>query len=143
MNINIEKCYQICYNGVELEEELNSYEKDLLLLSAALWTSSKKEFKAAINKLEIDKKIKIEIMEVLVRMNENAELVRRYRDYELEEERTERGIRNEILAEGRKQKEQEMVLAMYAKNLPFEDIKEISGLSQEEIEKIINDSKNK
>ena len=42
---------------------------------------------------------------------------------------------------GQKQKAQEMVLAMYAKNLSLEDIEEISGLSQEEVEAIINSSK--
>ena len=42
---------------------------------------------------------------------------------------------------GQKQKAQEMVLAMYAKNLSLEDIEEISGLSQEEVETIINSSK--
>ena len=151
LNINIEKCYQICYNGVELEEELNSYERDLLLLSAALWTTSKKEFKYAIEQVEIDEKIKVEIMEVLVRMNENASLVRKYRDYKLEEERTEKGIRNEILAEGkeigleegRKQKEQEMVTNLYNQNVSIDIISKASGLSQEEIEEIINNSKSR
>ena len=78
-------------------------------------------------------------------MNEDASLVRKYRDYELEEERTEKGIRNEILAEGKEigiqETKKEMVLAMYAKNLSLDDIEEISGLSQKEVENIINDGK--
>ena len=45
------------------------------------------------------------------------------------------------LVEGTQQAKQEMVLAMYAKNLSLEDIEEISGLSQEEVETIINSSK--
>ena len=74
-------------------------------------------------------------------MNEDASLVRKYRDYKLEEERTEKGIRNEIRENAIKETKKEMVLAMYAKNLYIEDIEEISGLSQEEIEEIINNSK--
>ena len=82
-------------------------------------------------------------MEVLLRMKENADLVRRYRDYELEEERTEKGIRNEIRENAIKEAKQEMVLAMYTNNEPFDKIQKYSGLSQEEIEEIINNSKSK
>ncbi len=88
-------------------------------------------------------------------MNEDASLVRKYRDYKLEEERTEKGIRNEILTEGKeigleegkdigkKQKEQEMVINFYNQNVPIDIISKASSLSQEEIEEIINNYKSK
>ena len=78
-------------------------------------------------------------------MKENADLVRRYRDYELEEERTEKGIRNEILAEGKKigikETKKEMVINLYNQDVSIDIISKASGLSQEEIEEIINNSK--
>ena len=141
LNINIEKCYDAWYNKDVFKGDFNSYEMDLLLLSAALWTNREEEFRKVIDNIEIDKKIKREIMEVLLRMKENADLVRRYRDYELEEERTEKGIRNEIRENAIKETKQEMVLAMYTNNEPFDKIQKYSGLSQEEIKEIINNSK--
>ncbi len=74
-------------------------------------------------------------------MNEDASLVRKYRDYELEEERTEKGIRNEIRENAIKETKKEMVLAMYEQNANFDFISRVSDLSQKEIEEIINNSK--
>ena len=45
------------------------------------------------------------------------------------------------IEEGEKKKEREIVLAMYKQNVTLDFISKVSGLSQEEVETIINSSK--
>ena len=47
------------------------------------------------------------------------------------------------LIEGRKEREQEMVISLYNQNVSIDIISKASGLSQEEVEEIINNTKNK
>ncbi len=49
--------------------------------------------------------------------------------------------KEQVIEEGEKKKEREMVLAMYDNNEPLDKIQKYSGLSQEEVEIIINSSK--
>ena len=108
LNIDIVKCYNLWYNNAISKEDFNSYERDLLLLSALLWTNQEKEFKECLDKIKINKKIKSEIMEVLLRMMENGKLVGRYRDYEIEEAKTINGIKKEIAEQMEKELAEKM-----------------------------------
>ena len=88
-------------------------------------------------------------------MKEDSKLVRKYLDYEVEEEKTRKGIEKEILekgisqgisqgtSQGTEQKQREMVIVMNNNNEPIEKISKYTGLTIPEIEEIIKNSKTK
>ena len=155
LNINIAKCHELWYNDAISKECLDSYQYDLLLLSALLFTNKEKEFKECLDKVKISENIKSEIMEVLLRMKEDSKLVRKYLDYEVEEEKTRKGIEKEILekgisqgilqgiSQGAEQKQREMVISFYNQGVSLDIISKASNLTIPEVEEIIKNSKTK
>ena len=156
LNINIEDCYTSWYNDT-YKALTNIYEKDLLLLSASMYTGKEEEFNRCISEISTSKDIKKVIEEVSKRMNEDEELKGRYYNFLEDSKRLDNSIIND---EKRKSKQEgiieglmegesigiaktkhDLVLNMYNKDLPLELIKEISNLNIEEVQKIINSSK--
>ncbi|MBQ8892482.1 MAG: PD-(D/E)XK nuclease family transposase [Bacilli bacterium] len=145
IEINIAACYQSWYNGT-YKALTNIYEKDLLLLGAAMYTKEIKEFNKCIEEIMISRDIKNIVEEVSERMNENEELKVRYYDF-LEETRRlndsiisdeKRKSRHEGLQEGIEQTKKEIVLNMYNKKYDLSIIGDATNLSINEINEIIN-----
>ncbi len=119
-----------------------------------------KEYKEIINEIETSKKLKEIMKGVTYRMNNDNAMWNRYISREEDEQMIRDGIiaeEKEIsfneghtegvkegikkgIKEGLIQKEREMVINMFHKGLSIEDIKEISNLSEREIEKIIHEN---
>ena len=85
LNINIVECYKEWYNGT-YKTPRNDYEKNLILLSALIYTDKEDEFNKIIQELSANKMIKSVIKEVQTRMTEDEILTVRYVDF-LEENR--------------------------------------------------------
>ena len=151
ININVVECRKLWYYNTYKSAEFDDHEKDLILLGALLSAKNIEEVDRCLKDINTTLEIKKLIKGVIVKMNNNDEAWGRFYDPEEERKRLndsalayshKRGLKEgkEI---GLKQKEQEMVLAMYGQNATFDFISKVSGLSQEEVEKIINNSKSK
>ncbi len=156
LNINIVDCYQTWYNGT-YKSLTNSYQRDLLLLCAAMYTKKKDEFEKCLSEMSTEIDIKKEMKEVCIRMNEDEELKVRYYDF-LEETKAlnaaiirdeKRKARIAGLEEGRQrgrqegklESQKEIIQNMYHNNMDINLIKEITKLPIEDIKKIIEDIK--
>ena len=160
LEINIAECYSSWYNGT-YKALTNIYQKDLLLLGAAMYTREIEEFNRCIEEISINKNIKIIMEEVSSRMSENEEIKVRYYDF-LEETRRlndsiisdekrkarkegfqqgiEKGIKKGIkqgMEQGILLTQKNMVLNMYNEGLDLNTISKCSNLSFEEINSII------
>ncbi len=80
-------------------------------------------------------------------MKEDSNLVRKYLDYEVEEEKTRRGIEKEIfekgISQGIEKKQREMVISFYNQGVSLDIISTASNLTIPEIEEIIKNFKTK
>ncbi len=78
-------------------------------------------------------------------MKEDSNLVRKYLDYELEEEKTRRGIEKEIfekgisqgISQGIEKKQREMVISFYNQGVSLDIISKASNLTISEVEEIL------
>ncbi|MBQ8892195.1 MAG: hypothetical protein IJ068_05010 [Bacilli bacterium] len=152
VHINVAKMSELWYN--------NEYKKYPDISSIVFWfgavimTHEKKKLKELVNNAPIDKQIATMLERKVLNMNDDSELFGRYynreeeykfwRDLEreeLKEEAIEEG-HQEGLKEGILQYKTQIVMTMHEKNYPLETIKEITKLSEKEINKIIkNNSK--
>ncbi|MBQ8891893.1 MAG: PD-(D/E)XK nuclease family transposase [Bacilli bacterium] len=162
LNINIVECYSTWYNGT-YKAPRKMYERELILLGAAMYTKEIKKFNKIIAELETNKKVKKIMEEVSTRMNENEILKVRYVDF-LEEnkklneaiirdekkkarreglkEGKEEGIKEGLktgLNEGIQQNKKEMVLNMLNKKLDISLIHEYTNIPINEIKEIIKE----
>ena len=80
LNINIVDCYYSWYTGT-YKALTNSYERDLTILSAAMYTDRIEEFNRCIEELSVDSSIKNIIEEVSIDMNGDNNLKLRYTDF--------------------------------------------------------------
>ena len=155
ININVVKCRKLWYYNTYKSDEFDDHEKDLILLGALLSAKNIEEVDRCLQDINTTLEIKKLIKGVIVKMNNNDEAWGRFYDPEEERKRLndsalaysrKRGLKEgkEIgLIEGRKEREQEMVISLYNQNVSIDIISKASGLSQEEVEEIINNSKNK
>ena len=149
LEINIAECYRSWYNST-YKSLTDINQKDLLLLGAAMYTSNTKEFNACIEEIKVDKNIKNIMEEVSDYMNNNNELKVRYYDFLEETKRLNDSIINdekrkskdEGIALGIEQKQNEMVLNMFNKGWNIDLISEGTNLSINEVNNIIKNSKN-
>ena len=149
LEINIEECYISWYNRT-YKALTNIYQKDLLLLGAAMYTSKTSEFNACINEISTNKNIKDIIEEVSNKMHENEELKVRYYDFLEEYKRLEDSIidevttksKNEGIEEGAYQAKKNMILNMYNKGWDINLISEGTNLSPAKINEIIKRNTN-
>ena len=139
LNIDIAKCYQLWYNRDIKEENIDSYSKDLTLISAALSMDKKKDFMKCINKVEMSDEIRSEMEGVLDNMCRDEKLVSRYYNREEEERRIQEGIYKEIDEKATSRTKKEMIIEMYNQNATIEFISTVSKLTSSEVEKIIKD----
>ena len=156
LNINIEDCYTSWYNDT-YKALTNIYEKDLLLLSASMYTGKEEEFNRCISEISTSKDIKKVIEEVSKRMNEDEELKGRYYNFLEDSKRLDNSI---ISDEKRKSKQEgiiegiiegeaigiaknrcEMVVNLYSNDVSLDIISKSANLSLEEVQEIINSSK--
>ena len=139
LNIDIEKCYHLWYTKDIKDEEIDSYSKDLTLISAALSMNKKKEFMNCMNKVEMSTEIRKEMEGVLDNMCRNQKLVSKYYNREEEERRIQEGIYNEIKEKTANEIKKEMIIEMYNQKATIEFISTVSKLTSSEVEEIIND----
>ena len=164
LNINIAECYQSWYHNI-YKAPMNEFERELLLLGAAMYTEKIKNYEKIIQELHTTSKVKKVMKEVSTRMNENDIIKVRYVDFLEENKKINRSIINdekrkariEGLKEGREeglqqgikqgieqgieqgiiQTQKNMVLNMYNEGLNLDAISKYSNLSLREIKKII------
>ena len=144
LNINIAECYLSWYNGTYKALE-NTYQRDLLLLCAAMYTKKTEEFLKCISEISMEKYLKEEMEEVCTRMNDDEELKVRYYDF-LEETKAlkeaiireeKRKSKKEGLVEGQALKEKEMIINMYNDNLDINIIAKYANTTIDEVKNII------
>ena len=158
LNINIVSCYKEWYNGTY--KTLNDdYERDLVLLSALIYTDKEEEFEQITLELTSKRKIRKVIKEVSTRMTEDEVLTVRYVDFLEENKKINQSIINDERRKaklagfekgqrigekiGEEKKEREMILSMYYKNIDINVISDISKLSLSEVKQIIDEKSKK
>jgi len=152
LNINIAECKNLWYDN-KYQGKFGLYEEDLVLLSAALMVDKEADFTNILNLVRMKPEIK-ELMEGVVSdMNKDDDLVANYYDWKEENDRINQSIINEVerksiqkgieqgIQQGILEKTREMVISMYNKDLTFDIISDCSGLSINEIKKIIEEFK--
>ena len=141
VNIDIAKCYNVWYNDTYKSLSLKFYEKELLLLGAAIYTNKIDEFNRCIEELSVEGDIKNEILEVSTVMNGDNELTLRYTDFLEETKRINRSILKDEIKTARKDERQkrneEIVLNMHKKGASNEIIHSYTELSMSKIQEII------
>ena len=151
VHINIAEMYDICYN---IGEEINKYDKgmqDIIRLLACNVTNDEEFFVKTLNEVDADSLLKLTMKEMVDDMKNDAELCVLFYDKEEEKKKIWDSIRKEYgemvkkesfdkgLEQGIEQKEKEMVISMKEKGLSMELIADISNLSIEEIEKLLEE----
>ena len=138
--INLEECLKLWYNKKYEEERYKEY-RDIILLCASMRVNNMNEYEKIINEIEVNNKVKGIMKGVTYKMNNDDELWTRY----ISKEEDEKMILNGIIEEEREasviQTKKDMVINMLHKGLSIEDIKEISNLSDNEIEEIIKENR--
>ncbi len=155
INLNVVECRNMWYDKTYQNIEYNDYERNLIALGALISINNLEDIEKCLKEVDTTLKIKKLFKEVIVNMNKDEERWGRFYNFQDEQKKIndstlayskEEGIEEgkEIgLIEGRKEREQEMVINFYNQEVPIEVISKASGLSQEEVEEIINNSKNK
>lgn len=151
--INLAELSDIWYN--KSKKDVSNIDPLVILFGALIWENEKDKFKKIVDEMLIDKDIKDSIEGIVLNMNKDTFVVRNY--YDIEEARIEewnaeieyakkesyKEGHESGLIEGLKEKEREIILNMYNKNIDIHTISDISNLSIKEIEKIINENTNK
>ena len=148
LNINIDKCYQLWYDKVEMEFK-SPYERDLFYLCSAMVTKEINEFTQCIEMIDTTHSIKEIMEEVSSDMNSKDELRFSFKDFMEEERRINDSIISVVRNSGIKQgietgslqAKTEMILNMNNKNIPLDTIVECSNLSAYEVQQIIDSGK--
>ena len=152
LQINIEDCYMRWYNGT-YKPLTNIYEKDLLLLGAAMYTNKVDEFNKCIKELSTSNNIKKILEGVSTRMNENDELKVRYYDFLEETRRLNDSIisdekrkahalgKEEGISQGILQNQKEIITNMINIGVSKHDISKYLNLTIDEINNIIGNDK--
>lgn len=143
-NINIEECYNLWYNN-DYQGKFEPYEEDLVLLCAAMMVDNQEDFHNIVSIVRMKPEIK-KLMEGLVRkMNNDEELVTEYRTWKEEEALINKAIINEVREDsfnaGVDQTRKEMILNMRNKNISLDIIAECAGITEDEVQKIIDNNK--
>ena len=143
-NINIEECYNLWYNN-DYQGKFEPYEEDLVLLCAAMMVDNQEDFHNIVSIVRMKPEIK-KLMEGLVRkMNNDEELVTEYRTWKEEEALINKAIINEVREDsfnaGVDQTRKEMILNMHNKNIVLDIIAECAGITEDEVQKIIDNNK--
>ena len=140
LNINIEKCYQLWYDKVEMEFK-SPYERDLFYLCSAMVTKEIDEFTECINMIDTTHSIKEIMEEVSSDMNSKDELRFSFKDFMEEERRINDSIISEVRNSGIKEAKTEMILNMYHDNIELDTIARYVNLETCEVQKIIDSNK--
>lgn len=150
--INIEKCYKFWYTK-NVPEFSNHYKMNLFYLCAAMCTKKVSEFNELIDMLEVSDEAKEIMKEMSKEMNSNNDFVVRYFDPIKEQERINKSMLNAARteghksgvnkgitlgrAEGKEQKEKEMVVNFYKEKVPVDVIAKCANISREKVLKIV------
>ena len=157
ININIAECYRLWYNK-EYQGKFGEFQEDLLLIAASLMIERQDEFTECIGEVRTKLTIKDLMERTVDEMKDDEMLWGRLYIREEEDARIREGIIAEERANARKEafKEgfdegfndgfndgssktrKEIIKKMIEKDMPLEIISEISGVSLEEVENIIN-----
>ena len=155
--INLAALSDIWYN--KLDKDISNIDPLIILFGALIWENEKDKFKEIVENNLIDKDIRDSIEGIVLNMNKDTFVVSHY--YDREEARIEewdaeieeakkdyynKGIiegRESGLIEGREEKEHEMIINFHKNNVSLELISASTGLSIEEIQKIINEEQDK
>ena len=157
ININIAECYRLWYNK-EYQGKFGEFQEDLLLIAASMMIEKHNEFTECIGEVRTKLTIKDLMERTVDEMKDDEMLWGRLYIREEEDARIREGIIAEERANARKEafKEgfddgfndgfndgssktrKEIIKKMIEKDMPLEIISEISGVSLEEVENIIN-----
>lgn len=149
ININIAECYRLWYNK-EYQGKFGEFQEDLLLIAASMMIERQDEFTECIGEVRTKLTIKNLMERTVDEMKDDEMLWGRFYNREEEETRIREGIIAEERADARKEgfddgfsegineAKKDIILKMKEKDIPFEMISEISGVSLEEVENIIN-----
>ena len=149
--INIAELSNLWYNKEEMKK--SNINPLLVLFGALIWENEKDKFEEIIKNELMDKTIGTLIEGIVFDMNKNSDFVVRYYDrdeaFEQELEATKKYLIKQAsdeahakgLAEGIEQNRIEMIMNMYYKNSELDYIADVSGLTIQEVQKIINDNK--
>ena len=133
--------------------EYNDYERNLIALGALISINNIEDIEKCLKEVDTTLKIKKLFKEVIVNMNKDEERWGRFYNFQDEQKKIndstlayskEQGIEEGKaigLQEGKKKAKQEMIIKVYNQGVPIDIISKASGLSQEEVEAIINSSK--
>ena len=157
VHINVAKMSYIWYN--EKRDEILNKNPLLYLLGTLIIENEKDKFKKLIQNKLMDKEIGKMIERIVMNMNSDINLVSRY--YDIEESRKQeweaekqefaenaakeafnRGI-NQGFSQGIIQTKRDMVVSLYQNDVSVDIIKKSTGLSIDDIEKLIEESKSK
>ena len=157
ININIAECYRLWYNK-EYQGKFGEFQEDLLLIASSMMIEKHNEFTECIGEVRTKLTIKDLMERTVDEMKDDEMLWGRLYIREEEDARIREGIIAEERANARKEafKEgfddgfndgfndgssktrKEIIKKMIEKDMPLEIISEISGVSLEEVENIIN-----
>ena len=120
----------------DIDNNVESYEEDLVLLCAAMMVDKEEDFINILRMVQMKPEI-MELMEGLVKeMNHDEKLVTEYKIWKNEEERINASRMDEAyktgIEEGAKQTRKELVLDMYNDNVSLELISKYTKLNENE-----------
>ena len=132
-HVNIVKSYEVCYN--QCIERIEAKDRKIIQLGALLYASSMEEFEKCLSVIEMEDRIKKEIVDAVEEYNED-EIERMFYD----EEEDKRMIQNDELIIARREgiKEEKISIAkkLLSMNMTIENISEATGLSKEEVQRL-------
>ena len=151
LHINIAEMYDIWYNRGEEMAKYDSNMQDNIRIGACMVTNLRAEFDKALSEVDANKILKSSMKEIVSNMINDEELCVLFYNKEEEEKKIWDSIRMEEaekaekigiekgVAQGIEQNRKEMVASMKEKGISMEVIAEISNLSIEEVEKLLEE----
>ena len=151
VHINIAEMYDIWYNRGEEMAKYDSNMQDNIRIGACMVTNLRAEFDKALSEVDANKILKSSMKEIVSNMINDEELCVLFYNKEEEEKKIWDSIRMEEaekaekvgiekgIVQGIEQTRKEMIVAMKEKGISIEMISEISNLSIEEVEKLLEE----
>jgi len=147
VHINIAEMYDIWYNRGEEMAKYDNNMQDNIRIGACMVTNLRAEFDKALSEVDANKILKSSMKEIVSNMINDEELCVLFYNKEEEEKKIWDSIRmeeaekarQEGIEQGIEQRNKEMVAAMKEKGISIEMISEISNLSIEEVEKLLEE----
>ena len=153
VHINIAEIYDICYNRPEELKKFDKGMQDVMKLLACIVTNEAEFFNKMLDGVDTSNRLKITMKEMVEDMKNDEELCVLFYDKQEENKKIWDSIREEYgemvkkesfdeghtagLEQGLEQKEHEIVVNMKEKGFALEVISDITNLSIDKIEKIL------